>query len=413
MADHEGTPVSDENFAGEATPPVTPPARGAFDWLRESHQQLASSSPAPTEPSVPAQPNPLLGETPVPPSSPVFQQTPAPPIPPAAPTFPQQRPIGSAQQQQPVSAPSHTEPSTAPPFGQPVGTPSYTEPYPQPAFQAPPPVPVPSAPPSEPSLIPRPEFMSQLPTAYPSASSPTVSSSPAVSSAPVASAGSFPFAGLAPSSRDDEPQSLTASSFGGTGFQLERHQSSRRPTNSPFDISALVLAVVLPPIGLIVSIVTAVIESRSRGYTVGLVKAAIAIAVVLSIALGVGGAVLAKVSGDQAAHAALVASSRSWCTKLQANPATLQSDTFGWPAPADTIPDSMTSIATYVSFWKSLVAIAPSGIKGGTQQVESAAQSIYSSVKSTQTLDNAANVSNMQDAAASSGVQSWVTQYCH
>ncbi len=169
----------------------------------------------------------------------------------------------------------------------------------------------------------------------------------------------------------------------------------------------------LPPVGLVVGIVTAVLESRSRGYTVGLVKAAIAIAVVLTIGLGVGGAVLAKISGDQAAHDALVASSRTWCTKLQANPATLQSNTFGWPAPADTIPDSITSIGTYVSFWKSLVSVAPAGIKGGTREVESAAESIYSSVKSTQTLDDAANVSDMQDAASSSGVQSWVTQYCH
>src|ERR1700722_3647674 len=124
MADHEGTPVSDENFAGEATPPSTPQARGAFDWLRESHQQLASSSPAPTDEPAAASTNPLLT------GMPGQQSTPTPPI------------------GQPAPAPSVAQSPSGPTLAAPISAPSFS----QPVFAAP----VLPAPPSEPQLLPRP-----------------------------------------------------------------------------------------------------------------------------------------------------------------------------------------------------------------------------------------------------------------
>jgi hypothetical protein len=163
----------------------------------------------------------------------------------------------------------------------------------------------------------------------------------------------------------------------------------------------------------VVGIVALILDSRAKRFAPGVAKAAVAIAVVLSIALGVGAVVLIKLQTDQAQQDAIAASSVAWCSKLTANPATLSSATYGWPAPANTIPQSITSMQTYAKFWQSAVAIAPSGIKTGTRLIVSNAKTIIRTVKSTQTLDDAADVSQMQSAVASSGIQSWVSHYCH
>lgn len=245
--------------------------------------------------------------------------------------------------------------------------------------------------------------------AQPSASAPADAGSPAA----------YSYASQSTGVADSTAAPLNQAAFGPGGFGLERHAPQSRSNNTPLDIAAVILAIVLPPIGLITAIVALVVGARSRGFATGLAKAALAIGIVFSIGTGVGVAVLAKMNSDQAAHNAIVASSQAWCTKLQANPATLKSDTFGWPAPADTIPASIKAMKEYVDFWNSLAKIAPSGtagvtqgIKGGTQDIADAAKSIETSVSKTQTLDDASNVSEMQQATSSSGVSNWVTEYC-
>lgn len=194
---------------------------------------------------------------------------------------------------------------------------------------------------------------------------------------------------------------------------LERREPQpRRSSNTPLDWAAFILAFVLPPIGMITAIVALVLGSRSRGFGAGIAKAAVAIAVVLSIGLGVGAVVLNKLATDAAAHDSIVASSQPWCSKLASNPGTLTSDTYGWPAPANTVPDSLPPMQAYVDQWTALLKIAPKGIKTGTKEIESTAASILSSVTKTQTLDDASDVSTMQDAVGNSGVPQWVSEYC-
>jgi hypothetical protein len=237
----------------------------------------------------------------------------------------------------------------------------------------------------------------------PSASQPSAAGAPSV----------FPFAGLSATATSDSVTApLAPTAFGANGLQLERRPQAQRPTNSPLDWAALVLEIVVAPIGLIVGIVAATLGSRSRGFASSVAKAAISVGIVLTLVLGVGGVVLAKLGSEQASHDAIAASSVAWCTQLKANPATLASNTLGWPAPGNTIPASESAISNYVMFWKKLDGLAPAGIKGGTEQVESAAAAISKSVQSTQTLDDGANVSQMQDVVANSGIQSWVTEYC-
>jgi hypothetical protein len=229
--------------------------------------------------------------------------------------------------------------------------------------------------------------------------------------APVALLASAPPPGVAPPSAPAPPSSFTGSSAVGA-FALERHQSHPRSGNGTLDWVAFVLAFVAPPIGLLVGIGAVVSDSRGKGYAASVAKAAIGIGAGLSLVLGVVVVVVGKVDSDHAAHDAIVASSRAYCSKLKSNPATLASNTFGWPAPGDTIAASIPAMKTYDSTWKSLVSVAPKGIRDDTRKVEAAAAGILASVQSTQTLDDASNVSQMQDVVAATRIHAWVSTYC-
>jgi hypothetical protein len=222
---------------------------------------------------------------------------------------------------------------------------------------------------------------------------------------------SAPPPGVASPPAPAAPSSFTGPS--GTGaFALERHQSHVRSGNGTLDWVAFALAFLAPPVGLLVGIGAVVSDSRGKGYVASVAKAAIGIGAGLSLVLGVVVVVVGKIDSDHAAHNAIVASSRTYCSKLESNPATLASNTFGWPAPGDTIATSIPAIKTYDSTWKSLVSVAPAGIRDDTKKVEATAASILASVQSTQTLDDANNVAQMQDVVAGTGIRAWVSTYC-
>lgn len=443
--------MSDENLDSGATPPPVPPADGAFDWLRESHQQSAplaplsddipTAAPAPLTPPVASTPSaaehselpPAWTPAPAavvtnPVQAPQYEAATTPAVPPPlAPPPAPTPPTWAIAQQPPAASPASAEPQAAPawsPTPPPVAATPPAWDSPQRPSAVTPPAWTPteqlavheSAAASEAQLPPRPSFMS-APYTEPAAVTSDFAASPvgltpatAVADAPGNPA--FALAGSAPSAADTVPESLSPSAFGIAGLGLERHEPVSRSGNGPLDWVAFILAFIAPPLGIIAGIVAIVVGTQTKGFATGIAKAAIAIGVVLSIILTVGLIVVGKLNSEQAAHDAVVASSRPYCAKLQSNPATLASDTYGWPSPGTTIPTSITSIQAYVTYWTDLKAIAPKGIKDGTGQIASAAQSILTSVQKTQTLDDASNVSDMEDAVASSGVPDWVSEYC-
>jgi hypothetical protein len=205
----------------------------------------------------------------------------------------------------------------------------------------------------------------------------------------------------------------SVSTNGPASLALERRGGRVRSGNRPLDWIAFIFAFLAPPIGLLLGIVAVVTGSRSRGYAASIAKAAIGIGAALSVVLGVAYVVESKVASDHAAHQAIVASSARWCTKLRSETGTLTSDTFGWPAPGATIPDSITAIRSYEARWASLAKVAPAGIRADTQKVADAAKTIAASVQSTLTLDDSNNIAQMQNVAATSGIQSWASAYCN
>lgn len=221
-----------------------------------------------------------------------------------------------------------------------------------------------------------------------------------------------------PTASDPEPDTVRSDSSepsafpGAGGFGLERHAPRSRSGNGPLDWLALALAIVAAPVGLIGGLVAVIVGTRRRGYAASAAKAAIGIGAVLTLVLGVALVVHDKVAGDQAAHDAIVASSARYCAKLRSDPSTLTSDTFGWPAPTNTIPDSIAAMQAYEAKWESIASVAPTGIRADTARVAATAKSIITSVQATQTLDNANNIIQLQNVVSTTGIKAWAHDYC-
>jgi hypothetical protein len=360
----------DSNAGGPAQPPAPIPA--GFDWLIEAHQETAASTPTPT-------PTPDAAEASAPPTLTFASVSPKTVSPKTV----------SPQTVSPETVPPETvPPETVPPATQPVAPPPVAAQPPQAASQ--PPVP--------------PQAVASPPAPY-QAASPVAPPPP---SAPAAS--QFDALFTSPAEGTSAPPSSAGA--GTRALALERHVHETRPTNSPLDWIALVLAIILPPIGLITAVVAAFLGTRNRGFATTVAKAAIGIGAGLTVVAIIGAVVEVNLANQQAKHDAIAASSAAFCAKVKANPATLQSQTFGWPPPGDTIPDTITSMQAYEANWAAIENVAPAGIRPGTQKVVAAAQSIISSVQSSQVFDDSNDISQMTQAASASGIQAWVTNYC-
>jgi hypothetical protein len=195
---------------------------------------------------------------------------------------------------------------------------------------------------------------------------------------------------------------------------------SAPPDDDEFDLArstagekvGLVLAILVAPIGLIVGIVAAARSAHRRGWVVGIVRASIAIAIVFTIAIGIGGYFEYTQFKQQQQHDQTVAASAAFCAALKADPTMYQLPTFGWPAVASSIPDSLKAMQSYEDRWTKLAKVSPAGIKADVTKVATAAKAIIDSVTVSRTVDDATNVSEMSQVASSSGVPGWHSEYC-
>jgi hypothetical protein len=174
----------------------------------------------------------------------------------------------------------------------------------------------------------------------------------------------------------------------------------------------LALAVLVAPIGLIVAVVAAARSSRRRGWVIGIVRASIAIAAVLSIVIGIGGYYEYTQLKLRQAHDEVAASSAAFCSTIKANPSMKQLPTFGWPAVGASIPESLKAMQAYEDRWTKLAAVSPAGIKSGVARVAAQAKKIVDSVEVARTVDDASNVAAMSAVASGSGVPAWYSEYC-
>lgn len=393
-------------------PPAAQPAAAQPPAGQPPAAQPAAYYPAP-EAAAPAYAAPAF-----PPAAPETLAPPASPVPPAAPVAPEPPvgdPFGSLFEAESADTAarlaSAAPPSTAPPasddpmaslFGGlaetsegpvvPAGdlfastppvaaAPVYT---PEPAFAVPPEAPAAPVPAPEPAYVPA-----------------------APAAAPASAPGSAPYRAAPPPA--DDPTAGTQFFGGGEGSYDEPPNLDKTTVGEKV---AFALAFVVPPAGLIASIVAAAQSARRRGWVHGFVRAGLVISVVTTIIAGIGGGFAYKAFDDAQKHDALEAASAQFCATVAEQPDMITPPTLGFPGPGASIQETVDSIQAFIDKWDALAAVSPSGIRPGVARVSNVAGEILDSIEKIRLVDNEANIANMTAVAQSSGVIEWHDEYC-
>jgi len=185
-----------------------------------------------------------------------------------------------------------------------------------------------------------------------------------------------------------------------------------RPRASPLEWAALVLAVIAPPLGLVVSIVARVIASRTHGWITRVLSIATIVSIVLTIVVAASAVVSTLVGQGEAAQAKIVADSAPFCAALDETPGVLDLPGYGWPTERLSIPDSIVAMQAFQDRWAGLAAIAPDGVRAGVRSVADAAQSLTNSLVTTQVIDRDRNLEQISTVTRASGIPAYVSKYC-
>jgi hypothetical protein len=254
---------------------------------------------------------------------------------------------------------------------------------------------------ASPSPAPAPVAPPQLSSVAPSASAPGATHAPLDFSALLAS----------PVDADGTPGAAARPLvFGGGPADAPDETGLARSTLS--ERIGLILAIVVAPIGLILGIVSAIGSVRRRGWVIGMVRATVAVGAVLTVVLAVGGYFAYTQYEQQVHHDEVAAESAAFCATLKSDPSMYQAPTFGWPAVASSIPDSITAMQAFEDRWTKLTKVSPAGIKADVAKEAASAKDIISSVTVSRTIDDASNVALMTSVASSSGIPAWHAEYC-
>ncbi|MHA6694802.1 DUF4190 domain-containing protein [Homoserinimonas sp. A520] len=190
------------------------------------------------------------------------------------------------------------------------------------------------------------------------------------------------------------------------------------------DVAALVMAVILPPIGLITAIVALVRGKQLRGWGSDLARAAISVSLVMTVVFaGVGAYVwasetekaeqLAALKADQRAHQLVEVASEPFCGVLAAHPtiyATADPD-YGWPA-VDAPEGYNAAIANYAAVWAELAAVAPEGIAEETAAISARVAGVVNIANALGTSNRAGDLLGLHAQNDLATVESWYVEYC-
>ena len=210
------------------------------------------------------------------------------------------------------------------------------------------------------------------------------------------------------SAMDAEPTSSGQQGILNLGIQVPAAVSRR----SPLDGIALALALLVAPLGLLLGIVAAALGVRRLGYASGLAKAAIVVALVLSLVLAGGGVAYSFVARSQAYEAALRTESQPMCRLISAEPGVLADPAFGWPALDSTIPAYADAVARYAKWWQQLSAAAPAAVKKQVQALATVAARSQERMAVSKVVERDQDYADLQKAAAASTLPAWVKTYC-
>jgi hypothetical protein len=183
-------------------------------------------------------------------------------------------------------------------------------------------------------------------------------------------------------------------------------------SRSPLEPLAVVLAVVVAPLGLIAGIVASVLSRRRVGYVSGLARAAVIVAAIMCVVLAGGGVVYSFYAGSQAHEAALRASSTVMCAELATKPGILSDPAFGWPALSSTIPAYVSDVAAYQTWWARLTKVAPKQIRSQPAAIEKVAAANANRMAISRVVAHDQDYADIQKVASVSTLPQWVATYC-
>jgi len=195
-------------------------------------------------------------------------------------------------------------------------------------------------------------------------------------------------------------------------FDFSDRPEREVPKASPLEWASLGLAVVLPPLGLVLSVVAGFIARRTHGWTTWVVKTATVVGAILTVVLIAGGVVFTAIGNAEAADAKIVADSAAFCAALDETPGVLDQPGFGWPTERSAIPETIVGMQAYLDRWTSLTDVAPAGVRPGVRSVANAAQSLLTAVQTTQVIDRERNLSDINSVTSASGITQYVAKYC-
>ena len=197
-----------------------------------------------------------------------------------------------------------------------------------------------------------------------------------------------------------------------SAFDFSDRPERERPRAGALDWASLALAFLVPPLGLILSIVTRILSNAKNGWTTGVARAATVIGIILTIALVAGGIVFTAIAQAEAADAAIVAESAAFCAALDETPGVLEQPAFGWPTDRTALPETTLAMQAYHDRWAALTEVAPAGVRPGVRSVANGAQSLITAVETTRTIDRQRNLEQMTTVTDASGIPAYVEKYC-
>lgn len=196
--------------------------------------------------------------------------------------------------------------------------------------------------------------------------------------------------------------------------------TSRAAVDTPEDLDratagervGVALALLTGPIGLTVAIVSAARGSRRRGWLIGISRLSLVLGVLSTIATAIAGVILWNIRVDQIQHDDLAAASAEFCAAAAEDPAMVTPTLLGWPAPGNSIPESIETMTVWTERWTELAVTSPAELRAGLELLAEKGQTIVDSVTTTRLIDDAANQALIASAEPQSGVANWYTTYC-
>jgi hypothetical protein len=185
-----------------------------------------------------------------------------------------------------------------------------------------------------------------------------------------------------------------------------------KPKASVLEWVGLVLAVIAPPLGLVVTVVARVVARTVHHWTTTVAKVATVVSIVLTLVLAGGAVAYSVISGNEAAEAAVIAKAQPLCDALAATPGVLDLPAYGWPTEVAPLATTLESMKTYQAHWTELTAVAPQSAKANLEAISGQAGILVTAVESTRAIDRAGNLSKMKAVTDVSGLPAWTEKYC-